>query len=103
MVGEQLRRGPAGSDDFVMPAEVEPHAAIWMGWPKEQWYTDSALDTRPPIAGIMAVLAAHGIDVQLMCTDQAGELRVKEGEVADEGMMLGMNWYVQGVDDQLPQ
>ncbi|MDE0026882.1 MAG: agmatine deiminase family protein [Spirochaetaceae bacterium] len=56
-----------------MPAEVEPHAAIWMGWPKDQWYTDSALDTRPPIAGIMTALAAHGMDVQLMCTDQAGE------------------------------
>jgi len=73
MFGEQLRRGPPGSDDFVMPAEVEPHAAIWMGWPKGQWYSDSALDTRPPIAGIMAALTAHRIDVQLMCTDQAGE------------------------------
>ena len=73
MVGERLARRTAGSDEYVMPAETEPHAAIWMGWPKDQWYTDSALDTRPPIARIMAALAAHGIDVQLMCSDWAGE------------------------------
>lgn len=73
MVGERSARHFAGSDGFVMPAEIEPHEAIWMGWPKDQWYTDSALDTRPPIARIMAALAAHGIDVQLMCTDPAGE------------------------------
>ena len=73
MIGERLARCSAGSDKFVMPAETEPHAAIWMGWPKHQWYTDSAFDTRPPIACVIAALAAHGIDVQLMCTDRAGE------------------------------
>jgi simple sugar transport system substrate-binding protein len=36
-------------------------------------------------------------------TDQAGELRVKEGETASEEMLLGMNWYVRGIDDKLPQ
>ncbi len=35
--------------------------------------------------------------------DQAGELRVKEGEVMSDPDLLGMNWYVQGIDDQLPQ
>ncbi|WP_033070743.1 BMP family ABC transporter substrate-binding protein [Thalassospira australica] len=35
--------------------------------------------------------------------DQAGELRVAEGEVADDGMLLGMNWYVQGIDAELPK
>ena len=35
--------------------------------------------------------------------DQAGEIKIPAGESAPEGMLLGMNWYVQGVDDTLPQ
>ena len=35
--------------------------------------------------------------------DQNGELKVAEGAIADEGMLLGMNWYVQGIDETLPQ
>ena len=26
-----------------------------------------------------------------------------DGEVAEDSVLLGMNFYVQGVDDQLPQ
>ena len=33
----------------------------------------------------------------------AGELMVPEGGVADDGMLLGMNWYVKGIDGELPQ
>jgi len=36
-------------------------------------------------------------------TDQAGEVKVPAGESASEEMLLGMNWYVAGVDDTLPQ
>ena len=35
--------------------------------------------------------------------NQAGELMIPEGGVADDGMLLGMNWYVQGIDGELPQ
>ena len=35
--------------------------------------------------------------------NQAGELKVSEGEILPIGDLLGMNWYVQGVDDQLPE
>ncbi|AUG55199.1 BMP family ABC transporter substrate-binding protein [Thalassospira marina] len=35
--------------------------------------------------------------------DQAGELRVKEGEVAPDEMLLGMDWYVKGIDAELPK
>jgi simple sugar transport system substrate-binding protein len=35
--------------------------------------------------------------------NQAGELMIPEGSVADDGMLLGMNWYVQGIDGELPQ
>lgn len=34
---------------------------------------------------------------------QDGSLAVGEGEVLDDGTLLGMNWYVQGIDDKLPQ
>jgi len=34
---------------------------------------------------------------------QDGTQAIKEGEVLDDGTLLGMNWYVQGVDDKLPQ
>ncbi len=35
--------------------------------------------------------------------DQEGKLRVKEGEVLSDQELLGMNWYVKGVDDKLPR
>ncbi|MEZ5811513.1 MAG: BMP family ABC transporter substrate-binding protein [Rhizobiaceae bacterium] len=34
---------------------------------------------------------------------QDGSEWLKEGEVSDDGTLLGMNFYVEGVDDQLPQ
>jgi simple sugar transport system substrate-binding protein len=34
---------------------------------------------------------------------QDGTLWLEEGEVADDGTLLGLGFYVQGVDDQLPQ
>ncbi|MGU3537310.1 BMP family ABC transporter substrate-binding protein [Methylobacterium sp. A54F] len=34
---------------------------------------------------------------------QDGSLAVKEGETAPDPMILGMNWYVKGIDDKLPQ
>ena len=34
---------------------------------------------------------------------QDGEMAIGEGEHLDDGTLLGMNWYVQGVDDELPQ
>ncbi|MCR4283036.1 MAG: BMP family ABC transporter substrate-binding protein [Bauldia sp.] len=35
--------------------------------------------------------------------DQSGAERYAKGVVAPDGDLLGMNWYVKGVDDQLPQ
>ena len=35
--------------------------------------------------------------------DQEGNLRYAEGEVVPDADLLGMNWYVQGIDDELPQ
>ena len=35
--------------------------------------------------------------------NQAGELVVAEGAVADDGMLAGMSFYVQGIEGDLPQ
>ncbi|MCY4482244.1 MAG: BMP family ABC transporter substrate-binding protein [Spirochaetaceae bacterium] len=35
--------------------------------------------------------------------NQDGEMVIGEGEMLDDGTLLGMNWYVQGVDDKLPE
>ncbi len=35
--------------------------------------------------------------------DQDGKLRVKEGEFLDDGALLGMDWYVEGVEGKLPK
>ena len=35
--------------------------------------------------------------------DQDGKVRAKAGEVLDDGTLLGMNWYVEGVEGKLPQ
>ena len=34
---------------------------------------------------------------------QDGSMAIGEGEVLDDGTLLGMDWYVKGVDDELPQ
>ena len=35
--------------------------------------------------------------------DRDGTLRIPEGETADDGMMLGMDWFVEGVKGDLPK
>ena len=34
--------------------------------------------------------------------DQDGKDRCKPGEKLDDGAILGMNWYVKGIDDKIP-
>ena len=36
-------------------------------------------------------------------TKQDGSTAVKDGESTFDPMILGMNWYVKGIDDTLPQ
>ena len=35
--------------------------------------------------------------------DQSGKLVVKAGDALDDGALLGMNWYVEGVEGSLPK
>ena len=69
----QLNPREPRNDKYIMPAEFEPQSSIWMGWPKFQWYSELTLDTRQPIAEIIATLSQHEIDVRIMCTDEQGE------------------------------
>lgn len=59
------------ADGYIMPAEFEPQAAIWMGWPTFQWYESEAQDMRFPLAGVIQILTGSGITVKLMCNDKA--------------------------------
>ena len=34
---------------------------------------------------------------------QDGSMAIGEGEVLDDGVLAGMNWYVKGIDDKLPE
>jgi simple sugar transport system substrate-binding protein len=36
-------------------------------------------------------------------TDQDGTERVPAGDVAPDAMLLEMNWYVEGIEDRIPQ
>jgi basic membrane protein A len=35
--------------------------------------------------------------------DQSGAVRIEEGSVGDDAMLLGMDWYVEGVQGELPR
>ena len=35
--------------------------------------------------------------------NQAGEIVIPAGQVADDGMLAGMNFYVEGIDGDIPQ
>ena len=48
------------------------------------------------IAGTM-----HAFDGPIF--NQAGEQVIGEGETLDDGVLLGMDWYVQGVQGELGQ
>jgi len=36
-------------------------------------------------------------------TKQDGSVAAEDGVTLDDDAILGMNWYVQGVDDKLPE
>ena len=36
-------------------------------------------------------------------TKQDGSVGVEDGKVIDDGALLGLNWYVKGIDDKLPK
>ena len=61
-----------------MPGEFEPHASLWLGWPRFQWFTDPRLDTRQTIAEILQTLSFYRINSNVLCTDEEGISAVQD-------------------------
>ena len=79
---EGMATGMVGMADYInMPADV----------------ADMAMETQAKITSGALLPFAGPIH------KQDGTLMVPAGEALDDGTLLGMNWYVKGIDDQLPQ
>jgi len=70
----------SGSDDkFYMPAEWEPHDAVWLGW------EDESLEYHPAVVNIIKALAPH--------------VQVKVAVASDSLLDVARNFlYSQGID-----
>jgi len=86
-------------------------------WTSEDawWGLDKGMVKMAPYTNMDAKTAAEAEVIQQKLTtgemhsfegpiyNQAGELMVAEGEVADDGMLAGMMWYVNGIEDTIPK
>jgi simple sugar transport system substrate-binding protein len=79
------------------------------------WGLDKGMVKMAPYTNMDANTAAEAEVIQQKLTtgemhsfegpiyNQAGELMVAEGEVADDGMLAGMMWYVKGIEGTVPK
>ena len=74
--------------DYVVPAEYEPHAAVWLAWPTFQWFSAPGLDTRRTVAAIVQVLADQGVPTKLICGNERG-IHAARQWLARNGYPLG--------------
>ena len=58
---------------FVMPAEWEPHAATWLGWPHNPTDWPDKLDTIRWVYGEMVRKISHGELVRILVPNRAAE------------------------------
>ncbi len=66
-------------------------------------YTNMADDTKKLAEETQAKIAGGWNPFTGPIYDQSGKERYAAGVVAPDADLLGMNWYVKGVDDKLPQ
>jgi len=81
---------------------------VWLGMDKGDVvmapYTNMKPETAKAAAEIEAKIKSNEFEPFTgPITKQDGTEWLKDGEKADIGTLLGMNFYVKGVDDQLPQ
>ena len=81
---------------------------VWLGMDKGDVvmapYTNMSEETAKAAAEIEAKIKSNEFEPFTgPVTKQDGTEWLKDGEKADIGTLLGMNFYVKGVDDQLPQ
>lgn len=91
----------------VMDGTWEQHD-VWLGMDKGDVvmapYTNMKPETAKAAEEIEAKIKANEFEPFTgPITRQDGTQWLKEGEKADVGTLLGMNFYIKGVDDQLPQ
>ena len=100
------------------PYYVARTKAVLCGtWESEDTWGDMALGVvkMAPYTNLPADVAAMAKETQAKITSgemhvfagpihkQDGTMVIGEGEHLDDGILLGMNWYVQGVDGKVPQ
>ena len=89
--GSGSRRG----DKYAMPAEWEPHAGCWMGWPyrRDNWHS-GALPAQRAYAAVASAIARFEpvtVCATAECWEQAREMLPPEVRVVE----LGFNdpWF----------
>lgn len=80
-----------------MPGEFEPQAAVWLGWPTFQWFSQPELDTRQTIATIASVVAERDITVNIMCGDSSGIAQAQKW-LKDNGFKSLPNIHFLAID-----
>ncbi len=100
------------------PYYVERAQAVLDGtWESGDSWTGMSAGTvvMAPYTNMPDDVAAMAMETEAMITSgelnpfagpiykQDGTLAVAEGEIMDDGTLAGINWYVQGVDDTLPE
>jgi agmatine deiminase len=63
---------------FRMPAEWEPHAAIWLAWPHKRESWPGLFDSIPPIWAAMIEALREGEEVRLLTADAAMDEEVSQ-------------------------
>ena len=87
----------ASANGYHMPAEFSEQSAVWFGWPTFQWFEDSSMDTREPIAKVIKALSEHGIKSEIMCKSAIGEAGAKTW-LARHGFTVTANMKFPHID-----
>ena len=60
-------------------------------------------DAKATVTAIREEGGKHYVDLTLSTTNQDGkEVECKGGKTLEDGQILGMNFYVKGIDDKFP-
>ena len=85
----------AKRDEFVMPAEWEPHAGCWLGWPyrRDTWHSGALPAQRAYAAVATAIARFEPVTVcaTAECWEQARKMLPPEVRVVE--MSLNDAWF----------
>lgn len=70
----------------------------------ESWSDDLSVEQRATLdAAVAGITAGEFHPFQGPVVDQAGDVKIAEGDTLADGDLLAINWLVKGVDTQLPK